>query len=606
MAGLDPDEEEDEEEDSGLPNVNVVFVGPCGCGKSTTAGRLIADCNAIDEQSLERIAREARDGGHDERRYAWILDKLREERERGGTIYMALWRLAAKESRLLLIDAPGHSDFAKETVTAMSQADAAVLVVSAVEADLDVGNACEGQIREHTLLAYTLGIRRLVVCVNKMDVEAVAFSQAHFDRAVAVVREDLRKVGFAVGSVTFVPTSGSAGDNVAESSEKMPWYSGPTLLEAVSNLAAAALLGKTRAPGRPLRIPIREVMQIGGTGTVTVGRIETGSLQPGMRLAVQPGGVFTTVQAIQMHHEKIPSAKAGDIVNIHVDIPMKELKRGMVLSNADDSPAQECCSFQAQVIVLSPPRAGEIRAGCSLVIDCHTAQVPCVFETLLSRTDRLTGQVLEMHPAALHAGDAAVVRLRPEAPICVEPFSQYPPLGRFTVRDQKITVAVGVVQEVETDAAPSRTSPIAKAGVSRSKGRDSSAKGSSAKPKVPRSPTKDREAIGHTDRAAAGGRRPSEVFGAKLGADDDGADPEADPDGAEADGEIGSPQLAPKLAPKLPKPLGLASGSQGSPFAAFGAVTPFAAFGAVTRSRAKESKPRSPWPEDGVSGGYPL
>lgn len=445
------------------PHVNLVFIGPCGCGKSTTAGHLIADCGAIDRPSLERIAYEAGERGQDDCRYAWILDKLRSERERGGSIYVAHWSLTTRKCRFTIIDAPGHGDFAKDTVTAMSQADLAVLVVTAVPTNLDVGKACMGQIREHTLLAHTLGVRQLVVCVNMMDSEAVAYSECHFDWACAVVRADLENVGYATDDVLFVPTSGLTGDNIALRSTSMAWYGGPTLLEALHLIAASA-----RPAERPLRLPISEVMQIGGTGVVAVGRVETGSLRPDMRLVFAPGNVMSTVVAINMYHETMDEAVQGDSVNIFVDVSRKDLRRGMVGSAAAEDPARECATFLAQVIVLSPPRAGEIGAGCVLLVDCHTAQVPCLFEELLSRTDRRTGNVLEIQPTTLHAGDAAVVRLRPTAPMCVEPFGEYPPLGRFTVRDQKTTVAVGVVQEVNRAIAPA-WSPTAKAVILRAK-----------------------------------------------------------------------------------------------------------------------------------------
>lgn len=444
----------DEAEVSDAPHANVVFIGPCGCGKSTTIGHLIADSGAIDRQTLNRIAREAGDRGQDDRRYSWILDKLRCERERGGTMYVALWRLASRRCRFTIIDAPGHNDFAKDTVTAMSQAEIAVMVVSAEDAPAREGPK-EWQIRERALLAYTLGLRQLVVCVNKMDSEAVGYSQRSFDRSCARVREDFNYVGLKTNDVNFdvhfVPTSGWTGDNVVCRSANTPWYCGPTLIEALDDAVASYF-----RPERPLRLLLHEYMQIGGTGVVVVGRVATGSLRPGTQLILVPGNVPAEVRSIEMHHQTLEEAACGDNVNVSVDVAMKDLRRGMVAAAADDNPASECSSFLAQVIILSPPRAGEIAAGCVLWVECHTARVSCVFEELLSRTDRRTGQVLEMKPETLHAGDAAVVRLRPQAPMCVEVFSEYPPLGRFAVRDQKTTVAVGVVQEVEHAALPAR------------------------------------------------------------------------------------------------------------------------------------------------------
>lgn len=421
-------------------HVNLVFFGPCGCGKSTTAGHLIVDSGAIDARSLERISREAAARDREDRRYSWILDKLRCERERGNTMYVGLWRLASQRCRYTIIDAPGHNDFIKDIVTAMSQADIAVLVVSALQ-----GEACWGQIlREHALLAYTLGLRQLVVCVNKMDSEAVGYSQEQFETACAALCADLKSVGLQTHDMHFVPTSGWLGDNVVYRSANTPWYCGPTLLEALDDVVASYF-----QPSRPLRLPIHDVMQIGGSGVVAVGRVATGSLRPGMSLVLAPGHVRAEVLSLKMHHEVLDEAVCGDSVDVAVDVNLKDLHRGMVASAEDDSPARECSSFLAQVIVLSPPRAGEIAAGCVLPVECHATQVPCQFKELLSRTDRRTGQVLELAPAALRAGDAAVVRLRPEAPMCVEPFSDYPALGRFAVRDQKTTVAVGVVQHVE-------------------------------------------------------------------------------------------------------------------------------------------------------------
>lgn len=365
-------------------------------------------------------------------------------------MFQALWRLRSQRCRFTVIDAPGHDDFTKDIVTAMSQADIAVLVVSAVQADLVTGIGYEGQVREHALLAYTLGLRQIVVCVNKMDCDDVAYSEGHFVRACASVRQDLEDVGLKTHDVHFVPISGLAGDNVKLRSDKIPWYSGPTLLEAMDDAVASHF-----KPEYPLRFPLHDVMQIGGQGVVAVGRVATGSLRPGMDLIFAPGDIRAKVQSIRMHHESLSEAVCGESVNVAVDVPMKELRRGMVGSAADDSPASECSSFLARVIVL-PPSLGrerpsrEIAKDCTLVVECHTAQVPCRFEELLSRTDRRTGKVIETHPSSLHAGDAAFVRLRPEAPFCVEAFSEYPPLGRFAVRDQKTTVAVGVVQQVDS------------------------------------------------------------------------------------------------------------------------------------------------------------
>ncbi|CAL1155466.1 unnamed protein product, partial [Cladocopium goreaui] len=431
-----------------LPHVNLVFIGPSGSGKSTMLGHLIAESGAIDGENLQRIFDEAKERGHPERCYAWILDKLSCERQRGNSMYVAMWRLASRRCRFTIMDAPGHSDFSQDIVTAMSQADIAVLVVPAAE-ELEQEKECEGQLREHTLLACTLGLRRMVVCVNKMDTEVVGFSKERFLAACQVVREGLNAAGLKTHDVYFdvhfVPSSGWFGDNVTSRSDNMPWYCGPTLIEALDETVASHF-----KPDRPLRFPLQEVMKVGGKGTVVVGRVATGSLVCGSRLVFAPGNVEAQVTSITMQHEELAEAFSGHMVSVTVDVEMSELKRGMVGSAVDDNPARECSSFIAQVIVLSDPRAGAIRAGSELTVLCHTAQVLCSFSELLSRTDRRTGVVLGSNPSQLAAGDAAVVRLKPlSTPLCVEAFEEYPALGRFSVHDQKITVAVGVIQKVD-------------------------------------------------------------------------------------------------------------------------------------------------------------
>ncbi|CAJ1361455.1 unnamed protein product [Effrenium voratum] len=410
-------------------------------------GHLIADSGAVDAENLSRVFDEAKQQGHPDRCYSWILDKLSCERERGNSMYVAMWRLASRRCRFTIMDAPGHTDFSKDIVTAMSQADIAVLVVPAAE-ELEQGQECEGQLREHTLLAYTLGLRRMVVCVNKMDADAVKFSEERFAAACQVVREGLNAAGLKTQDVYFdvhfVPSSGWLGDNVIGRSDNMPWYCGPTLIEALDETVASHF-----KPDRPLRFPLQEVMKVGGKGTVVVGRVATGSLGCGARLAFAPGTTEAEVTGITMQHESLTEAVSGHMVSVFVDVGMSELRRGMVGSALDDNPARECSSFLAQVIVLCDPRAGAIRAHSELTVQCHTAQVICAFEELLSRTDRRTGQVLEMRPAQLLCGDAALVRLRPHTPLCLEAFEEYPALGRFSVHDQKITVAVGVVQQVD-------------------------------------------------------------------------------------------------------------------------------------------------------------
>ena len=227
-----------------------------------------------------------------------------------------------------------------------------------------------------------------------------------------------------------------------EKSDKMKWYTGPCMIEALD-----ALQPPKRPKDKPLRLPLQDVYKIGGIGTVPVGRVETGILKPGMVLTFAPMNVTTECKSVEMHHEQLPEAEPGDNVGFNVkNLSVKDLRRGFVASDSKNDPAKDTESFLAQVIVLNHP--GQIQKGYAPVLDCHTSHIACRFDVIESKIDRRTGKVIEEEPKAIKSGDASMVRLVPQKNMCVESFSQYPPLGRFAVRDMKQTVAVGVIKEV--------------------------------------------------------------------------------------------------------------------------------------------------------------
>merc|ERR1712121_488637 len=219
--------------------------------------------------------------------------------------------------------------------------------------------------------------------------------------------------------------------------------SGKTLLQALD-----AILPPTRPTDKALRLPLQDVYKIGGIGTVPVGRVETGILKPGMVVTFAPNIVTTEVKSVEMHHESLQEALPGDNVGFNVkNVSVKDIRRGNVAGDSKNDPPKECKSFYAQVIILNHP--GEIKAGYAPVLDCHTAHIACKFSELKEKCDRRSGKKLEDNPKAVKSGDAAMVDLIPSKPMCVEAFSDYPPLGRFAVRDMKQTVAVGVIKSVE-------------------------------------------------------------------------------------------------------------------------------------------------------------
>ena len=411
-------------------------------GKSTTTGHLIYKCGGIDKRTIEKYEKEAAELGKGSFKYAWVLDNLKAERERGITIDIALWKFESPTYSFTVIDAPGHRDFIKNMITGTSQADVAVLVIDSSAGGFEAGISKDGQTREHALLAFTLGVKQMIVACNKMDDKTVKYGQARYEEIKNEVSNYLKKVGYKPMKIPFVPISGWEGDNMIEKSTNMPWYKGPYLLEALDQCTPP-----TRPTEKPLRLPLQDVYKIGGIGTVPVGRVETGIIKPGIHAQFAPTGLVAEIKSVEMHHESLPQAVPGDNVGFNVkNVSVKDLRRGFVASDSKNDPAMGAANFEAQVIIMNHP--GQIGNGYSPVLDCHTAHVACKFAHIKEKMDRRTGKVLEVDPKFVKTGDACIVTLEPTKPLCVETFEAYPPLGRFAVRDMRQTVAVGVIKAV--------------------------------------------------------------------------------------------------------------------------------------------------------------
>ncbi|KAI0805074.1 translation elongation factor 1 alpha chain [Xylaria sp. FL0064] len=437
-------------------HLNVVVIGHVDSGKSTTTGHLIYQCGGIDKRTIEKFEKEAAELGKGSFKYAWVLDKLKAERERGITIDIALWKFETPKYYVTVIDAPGHRDFIKNMITGTSQADCAILIIAAGTGEFEAGISKDGQTREHALLAFTLGVKQLIVAINKMD--TTQWSEARYNEIVKETSSFIKKVGFNPKQVAFVPISGFHGDNMLEPTKNAPWYkgweketpkgakiTGKTLLDAID-----AIEEPKRANDKPLRLPLQDVYKIGGIGTVPVGRIETGELKPGMVVTFAPAMVTTEVKSVEMHHQQLEKGNPGDNVGFNVkNVSVKDIRRGNVAGDSKNDPPYGAESFNAQVIVLNHP--GQVGAGYAPVLDCHTAHIACKFAELLEKIDRRTGKSVEANPKFVKSGDAAIVKMIPSKPMCVEAFTDYPPLGRFAVRDMRQTVAVGVIKSVEKD-----------------------------------------------------------------------------------------------------------------------------------------------------------
>jgi elongation factor 1-alpha len=417
------------------PHLNLVFIGHVDHGKSTAVGRLLADSGAIEPYLIEKYKKMAEEKGKATFEFAWVMDSLKEERERGVTIDVSHKRFNTDKYYFTIIDAPGHRDFVKNMITGTSQADAAVLVVSAIEGP-------QAQTKEHIFLARTLGVTQVIVAINKIDATKPAYDQKRFDEVKDEVTKLLKGVGYKMEKVQIIPLSAYKGDNAVKPSTNLPWYKGVTLLQALDMLEIPP-----QATNLPLRLPIQDVYTITGIGTVPVGRVECGILKPDMKVIFMPSNKIGEVKSIEMHHEALQQAKPGDNVGFNVrGLAKNDIKRGDVAGPVD-SPPMVAKTFTAQIMVLNHPSV--ITVGYTPVFHCHTAQVACTFIELQKKMDPKTGQVKEENPQFLKAGDAAIVKIQPTKPLVIEKAKDFPQLGRFAIRDMGQTVAAGMCIDVE-------------------------------------------------------------------------------------------------------------------------------------------------------------
>jgi elongation factor 1-alpha len=403
-------------------------------------GHLMLKTGSITEREMREVEAIAKKLDKESFKFAFVFDRLKEERERGITIDLAFRRFDTKNYYFTLIDAPGHRDFVKNMITGTSQADCAILVVSTREGEFEGGISASGQTREHAFLSFTLGVQQMVVALNKMDTHG--WKEARYNEVKNEIRDLLKIVGFNVDKIPFVPVSAFTGENLVEKPKNAPWYKGPTLVEALD-----AMQLPPKPTDKPLRIPVQDVYKITGVGTVPVGRVETGILKVGDKIIFMPPGVSGECRSIEMHHEQIPQALPGDNIGFNVrGLGAKDTKRGDVVGKVDNPPtvAEE---FTGQIIVIYHPTA--IAPGYAPVIHAHTAQIACKFEELINKTDPKTGKVVQEKPDILKQGDGGMVRFKPIRPMVIETFKDFPQLGRFAVRDMGRTVAVGIVREVK-------------------------------------------------------------------------------------------------------------------------------------------------------------
>ena len=428
-------------EDKSKPHLNIVFIGHVDHGKSTTVGRLLLDSGHIEAHVIEKNEKLAAEQGKAGFGLAYVMDGLKEERERGITIDVAHKEFFTPNWYYTIIDAPGHRDFVKNMITGTSQADAAVLLCAA-------NDGVNAQTKEHAFLARVLGVKQLIVNVNKMDISGVDYSEAKYNEVCGQVDELLKMAGFNPADVPKIPCSSFNGENLYEGSDNMGWWKGTefngksvkTLFECID-----AVKQPDKPVDKPLRLPIQDVYKISGIGTVPVGKIETGTLNVGKNVVFNPSQKTAEVKSIEMHHTQVTKAEPGDNVGFNVrGLAATDIRRGDVAGYADNEPnfVRHDETFVGQIQLMDIPKA--IGAGYTPVFHAHTAQVAVRFVELLENA-----KTKEKNPAFLKSGDAALIQFQPTKPMAIEEMGAFPELARFAIRDMGKTVAAGVCMKVQ-------------------------------------------------------------------------------------------------------------------------------------------------------------
>jgi len=425
-------------------HINLVVIGHVDSGKSTTTGHLLRKLSAVDQSIIDKARHQAINLGSASCLYAFILDRLAAERERGITINNSFSSFESNNHKFTIIDTSGHRDFLKNMITGTSQADVGILILSAIIAEFEAGISEHGQTREHALLAFTLGVKQLIVCVNKMDDYNLNWSEARYNQVKNDVLPFLKKVGYDPEKISFIPISGLTGENLTERSNHQllnSWYQGLCLLDSLDNLVAPK-----RPIEKPLKMPIYDVYKIGGIGTVLAGTVHTGTLKPYTQIAFGPSGYCVESKSMQIFHKDISEATPGDNIGLHIKgLGVRDFSRGHVCGEPYRDPPKACEEFTAGIIVINHPT--QITKGYTPIIHCHTAHVSCKFEEIMTKMTKM-GHVQQEKPECLKAGDSGMINFRPSKPLCVEKYEEYPSLGRFVVRDMRSTVAVGVIKNV--------------------------------------------------------------------------------------------------------------------------------------------------------------
>jgi len=461
----------------GKEHLSIVICGHVDSGKSTTTGRLIFELGGIPEREMEKLKKEADEKGKSSFAFAFFMDRQKEERDRGVTITCTTKEFFTDNWHYTIIDAPGHRDFIKNMISGAAQADVALIMVPAdgnFTTAIQKGNhkkgEVQGQTRQHARLINLLGVKQIIIGVNKMDCDVAKYSKERYDEIADEMRDMLGKVGWKkdqiTGSTPFLPLSGWMGDNLIKQSEKMAWWKGCTVKRVDGETKTICTLkdalnewvcAPNRETDKALRVPISGIYTIKGVGTVLAGRVEQGTVKPGNEVVFVPthtaaagansctGKVFS----VEMHHKTVPQAGPGDNVGMNVKgLDKVNMPRsGDVMVLKSDTTLSKAAKFTAQVQSLDIP--GELKVGYSPIGFVRCGRSACKLAAIDWKKGKETGGEKLENPASIKSSEMASVQFEPQGPFCCEGFKTCEGLSRIAFLDGNTAVLLGKIVKVE-------------------------------------------------------------------------------------------------------------------------------------------------------------
>ncbi|XP_078166572.1 uncharacterized protein LOC144561482 [Carex rostrata] len=446
VVPVEEPEAEEYNEENKKRHLNVVFIGHVDAGKSTTGGQILFLSGQVDDRTIQKYEKEAKEKSRESWYMAYIMDTNEEERVKGKTVEVGRAHFETETTRFTILDAPGHKSYVPNMISGASQADIGVLVISARKGEFETGYEKGGQTREHVLLAKTLGVAKLVVVVNKMDDPTVNWDKSRYDEIESKMSPFLKTSGYNVKKdVQFLPISGLMGSNMKERLDKKTcsWWDGPCLFEVLDKIEVP--LGD---PKGPVRMPMIDKYK--DMGTIVMGKIESGSIKRGDNLLVMPNKANVKVLSVHCDENEVEIAGPGENVRVKLSgIEEEDVLSGFVLSSISN-PVTAVTEFHAQLQILELLDNAIFTAGYSAVLHIHSVVEECEIVELIEEIDTKrkkddSKKKKPKKPRFVKNGAVVVCRVQVNNLICIENFSVFPQLGRFTLRSEGKTVAVGKV-----------------------------------------------------------------------------------------------------------------------------------------------------------------